>query len=95
MATEYRTIRQNGPPTKTTPGAVGQKYIDTANGMMYECTEAFVHRGYNFSREVYNWEKRGPDLDFLATDQEVDDALDILKTEISGMDGLVFAELIN
>ena len=35
------TIKGNGVPTRTTKGAIGDKYQDTTTGKMYVCTNAF------------------------------------------------------
>lgn len=99
MAETYSPIKGNGPPTKDTPGSVGQEYIDTDTGYLYECVEAFVHKGYGFSREIYNWEQRGISMDFMATDAEVADAIGDLRKEITGgspIDGTypVYIELV-
>lgn len=83
----YSDIKSNGPPTKDTPGAVGQFYVDQDTGLRYECIEAFTQKGYKISREIYTWELRGPDLDFLATDREVADAIDDLREEIGSGGG--------
>lgn len=78
----YSDIKGNGPPTKSTPGAVGQIYIDRETGLRYECIEAFVQKGYKVNREIYTWEEKGLDPDFLATDAEVEKAIDNLREEI-------------
>lgn len=83
----YSDIKSSGPPTKDTPGAVGQFYVDQDTGLRYECIEAFTQKGYKISREIYTWELRGPDLDFLATDREVADAIDDLREEIGSGGG--------
>lgn len=85
MSEVYSILRGSGPPTKDTPGAVGQKYVDTNTGAMYECTEAFSNKGYKFSRENYTWKKKGYDMDSFSMDSEVSE-----YTE-----GYVFAELID
>ena len=54
----YSDIKGNGPPTKSTPGAVGQIYIDRETGLRYECIEAFVQKGYKVNREIYTWEEK-------------------------------------
>lgn len=77
-------IKGNGPPTKSTPGAVGQIYVDRETGLRYECTEAFIQKGYKINKEIYTWEERGLDPDFLATDAEVAQAVDNLRDELSG-----------
>lgn len=79
----YSDIKGNGPPTKSTPGAVGQIYVDADTGLRYECTEAFVQKGYKINKAVYEWEERGLDPDALATDAEVAAAVDNLREEIS------------
>lgn len=86
MVQLYSDIRGNGPPTEDTPGAVGQFYIDDT-GIRYECVEAFVQKGYKVNREIYKWEERGLDMDFLATDAEVAKAVDDLRDEIAGGGG--------
>ena len=74
---EVRTkIKGYGPPTNKTHGSVGQHYVDLNTGIMYECVEAFSCSGYKFAREMYTWEKRGIDMETLATDKEVETALD-------------------
>lgn len=78
----YSDIKGNGPPTKSTPGAVGQIYVDRETGLRYECIEAFVQKGYKISKEIYTWEEKGLDPDFLATDAEVAKAVDDLREEI-------------
>ena len=83
MAEVHTTIKGYGPPTNKTRGSVGQDYVDLNTGIMYECVEAFSNRGYKFTREIYTWEKRGIDMDIMATDKEVEAALD----------GYVFAEI--
>lgn len=92
MVQTYSDIKSNGPPTKDTPGAVGQFYVDQDTGLRYECIEAFTQKGYKISREIYTWELRGPDLDFLATDLEVADAIDDLREEIGSIGGTVPSE---
>lgn len=83
MAEVRTTIKGYGPPTNKTHGSVGQDYVDLNTGIIYECTEAFSDSGYKFKREMYTWEKRGIDMDIMATDKEVAAALD----------GYVFAEI--
>lgn len=78
----YSDIKGNGPPTKDTPGAVGQFYVDRDTGIRYECVEAFGQTGYKINKQVYEWEARGLDPDFLATDAEVAKAVDDLRKEI-------------
>ena len=75
-------IKGNGPPTKSTPGAVGQIYVDRETGLRYECTEANVQKGYKIDKSFYTWEERGLDPDFIATDAEVAKAVDDLRKEI-------------
>ena len=87
MVQLYADIKANGPPTKDTPGAVGQMYVDKDTGLRYECVEAFTKTGYKFSKTIYTWEERGIDMDFMATDAEVADAIDDLRDEISGGGG--------
>lgn len=84
MVQLYADIKSYGPPTKDTVGAVGQFYIDRSTGIRYECTEAFTKTGYKFSKTIYTWEKRGLDADFVANDDTVKEAIDDLRTEISG-----------
>lgn len=96
----YSDIKGNGPPTKDTPGAIGQFYVDHESGLRYECTEAFIQKGYKISRTIYTWEERGLDMDFMATDAEVAKAVDDLREEMGGGipsgDGVaVWAELID
>lgn len=78
----YSDIKGNGPPTKSTPGAVGQIYVDRETGLRYECTEANVQKGYKINKAFYTWEERGLDPDFIATDAEVAKAVDDLRKEI-------------
>ncbi len=99
MVELYSGITGNGPPTSNTPGAVGQEYVDSETGIIYECTESFVHKGYKFTREIYTWEEKGLDMDAMTTDAEVETAIDNLREEISGGipigDGYqVYAELM-
>lgn len=82
MVQLYADIKANGPPTKDTPGAVGQFYVDRDSGIRYECVEAFTKRGYKFSKTIYTWEERGIDMDFIATDEEVAKAVSDLREEI-------------
>lgn len=84
MVQLYSDIKGNGPPTKDTPGSVGQFYVDHDTGIRYECVEAFTQKGYKIDKQVYEWEERGLDMDFLATDAEVAKAVDDLRDEISG-----------
>lgn len=65
MIKSYVTIKQNGPPTSNTPGAVGQDYVDTATGMRWECVEAFYEASYKGIRRIYSWESRGLDSEFV------------------------------
>lgn len=100
MPQVYSVINGNGPPTKNTPGAVGQTYVDTIAGVTYECTEAFSRKGYKFAEAVYTWKRKGVDLDSVATDQELEAAVDKLRSEISGgISGgsgvTIFAEILN
>ena len=97
MAQQYLAIEGHGPPGKNTVGSVGQEYVDLDNGVLYECTEAFIHKGYKFSRELYTWERKGVDMDIIATDQEVKVAIDNLRNEIStGGEGIgIFVELVD
>lgn len=78
----YSDIEGFGPPTKNTPGAVGQIYVDRKTGLRYECTEAFVQKGYKINKEIYTWEEKGLDPDFIATDAEVAQAVGELREEI-------------
>lgn len=82
MAQLFADIKSSGPPTKDTPGAVGQFYVDRDTGIRYECTEAFTKTGYKFSKTIYTWEERGIDMDFMATDDEVAGAINDLREEI-------------
>lgn len=75
-------IKGNGPPTKSTPGAVGQIYVDRETGLRYECTEANVQKGYKINKAFYTWEEKGLDPDFIATDAEVEKAVGDLREEI-------------
>lgn len=97
----YANIKANGPPTKYTPGSVGQIYIDQETGLRYECTEAFVEKGYKIDKSTYKWVEKGLDPDFIATDAEVAKAVGDLRDELSGGgitpggDGVqVWAELV-
>lgn len=91
----YSDVEGNGPPTKNTPGSVGQIYIDQETGLRYECVEAFVQKGYKIDKSTYKWVEKGLDPDFIATDAEVAKAIDDLREEISGGDGVkVWAELV-
>lgn len=83
----FSDIKGNGPPTKDTPGAVGQYYLDRDTGLRYECTESFIKNGYGFSKTIYTWEKRGFDIDYMATDAEVAKAIDDLREQISQSGG--------
>lgn len=65
MAEMLAAIKQSGPPTKNTPGAVGQDYIDTTTGLRWECVEATSEKFYKHNKVVYNWELRGLDPDFV------------------------------
>lgn len=99
MGTVYSVLKGHGPPSSSTPGSVGQEYVDTDNGVVYECIEAFCHKGYKFSKEFYTWKVKGVDMDMIATDQEVEVAIDDLREELSGgvtpsMEGVVFAEFV-
>ena len=100
MVQLFADIKSNGPPTKDTPGAVGQFYGDRDSGIRYECTEAFTKTGYKFSKTIYTWEERGIDMDFMATDDEVADAINDLRDEI-GTGGVpaggypIWAELVD
>ena len=38
MVQLYSDIKGSGPPTKSTPGAVGQIYVDGESCLLYECT---------------------------------------------------------
>ena len=58
-------IKQSGPPTKNTPGAVGQDYVDIDTGLRWECVEAASETFYKRNKVVYNWELRGLDPDFV------------------------------
>lgn len=101
MVQLYSDIKGNGPPTKDTPGAVGQFYVDHETGIRYECIEAFVQKGYKINKQVYKWEERGIDMDFLATDAEVAKAVGDLREEISsggiapGEGVAIWAELVD
>lgn len=75
-------IKGDGPPTNSTPGAVGQIYVDRKTGLRYECTEANVQKGYKIDEAFYTWEEKGLDPDFIATDAEVAKAVDDLRKEI-------------
>ena len=97
----YANIKAYGPPTKDTTGSVGQIYIDQETGLRYECTEAFVEKGYKIDKSTYKWVEKGLDPDFIATDAEVAKAVDNLRDELSGGgvppggDGVqVWAELV-
>ena len=48
------TIYKSGPPETTTEGVVGQRYIDSTNGDVYECKEIQDGSGVG---DVYIWEK--------------------------------------
>ena len=61
----YATIKKSGPPTKNTPGAVGQIYVDTDTGLRWECVEAHREKHYKGTQEFYDWEERGLDPDFV------------------------------
>ena len=65
MAEMLAVIKQGGPPTKNTPGAVGQYYIDIDTGLRWECVEATSEKLYKQNKVVYNWEPRGLDPDFV------------------------------
>ena len=65
MAEMLAAIKQSGPPTKNTPGAVGQDYIDIDTGLRWECVEATSEKFYKQNKVVYNWELRGLDPDFV------------------------------
>lgn len=87
MAEMLAAIKQSGPPTKNTPGAVGQDYIDTTTGLRWECVEATSEKFYKQNKVVYNWELRGLDPEFvvdgLSSGGEGDSLpvkLDILET---------------
>lgn len=100
MVQLFADIKSNGSPTKDTPGAVGQFYVDRDTGIRYECTEAFTKTGYKFSKTIYTWEERGIDMDFMATDDEVAGAINDLREEI-GTGGVpaggypIWAELVD
>lgn len=65
MAEMLAAIKQSGPPTKNTPGAVGQVYVDVDTGLRWECVEATSEKFYKQNKVVYNWELRGLDPDFV------------------------------
>lgn len=65
MTEMLAVIKQSGPPTKNTPGAVGQDYIDIDTGLRWECVEATSEKFYKQNKVVYNWELRGLDPDFV------------------------------
>lgn len=97
----YSDVKGNGPPTKDTPGSVGQIYVDQETGLRYECTEAFVQKGYKINKATYKWVEKGLDPDFIATDAEIAKAVDNIRDEISsgelvpGGEGIkVWAELV-
>ena len=87
MTEMLTAIKQSGPPTKYTPGAVGQDYVDTDTGLRWECVEATNEKSYKHNRVVYNWVLRGLDPEFVVdglADEEDKPALpvklDILET---------------
>lgn len=83
----YADIQGNGPPTKDTPGAVGQRYVDQETGLAYECIEAWTQQGYKINKAVYTWKEVGLDPDSLATDAEVAIAIGDLRKEIAAGGG--------
>lgn len=86
MAQVLADIKGSGPPTENTPGAVGQIYVDTETALRWECIESHHETRYKGVRVFYNWECRGLDPDFLATDADIEKAgsasvkLNILET---------------
>lgn len=88
MSETYAAIRQSGPPTENTPGAVGQDYVDTKTGLRWECVEARSEYFYKGNRTHYNWAPRGLDPEFVVDGLSSGDAdggslpvkLDILET---------------
>lgn len=65
MAQLYAAIKQSGPPTKDTPGSVGQDYVDTTTGLRWECVEALSEKTYKGLKTSYIWELRGLDPEFV------------------------------
>ena len=57
----YSTITETTPPTTSTIGIVGQKYLDTTNKEYYICT--------SINDSTYTWQK-------LATSNDLDNKLD-------------------
>ena len=86
MTEMLAVIKQSGPPTKNTPGAVGQDYVDIDTGLRWECVEATSEKFYKQNKVVYNWELRGLDPDFVVdslTDEKSKVALPV-KLDILG-----------
>lgn len=104
-----KSLEGHGAPTKKTVGSVGQTYTDLDTGIEYVCVEAYKSQAYKLSKEYYNWEKLGINvktlidvrvegMDYLATDEEVAEAIKKLKTEIEdgGTGGLnIYADIID
>jgi hypothetical protein len=72
-------IRGQGAPTANTEGAVGQIYVDTDSGIQYRCIEAEKRTGYKLDKINYVWQERKLAGDWLATDEEVTNALESAK----------------
>lgn len=66
----YTTIKETTPPTTSTVGVVGQKYLDTINKEYYICT--------NIDGSTYTWEK-------LATSNDLDKKLNKTGGNITGL----------
>lgn len=61
------SMKRYGPPTKNTPGGVGQIYLDLETGLRYECVESYQELRYKGARTFYNWEERGLDTQWVVS----------------------------
>lgn len=68
------TIKLQGQPTKTTPGSVGDTYIDTLTGVEYKCT--FAYNNAFLKVTEFDWVptgniRRTPTIDIPVVTEEV------------------------
>ena len=67
---------KSGPPTESTPGAVGEIYVDISTGLRWECTESYTKTYYKGTQTFYNWVERGLDPKFVVDGLNDEDAAD-------------------
>lgn len=75
-------LKLNGVPTKTTPGAVGDIYIDMETGLEYRCT--FAYQDVFSKNSEYEWKptgnkRRTPTLDIPVVKEEPIKEVDEVK----------------